>query len=280
MNKIYNLLIILLFSLLVNPLFAQEQTLSGNEKEKELALLFDSLDIALNDEEKKTINNKIIRLFDTELKENPESFEHPYTSLKYVGKVFSDDKKVKIYTWNFPFSDMTYGYGGFIQYKRDNKNIQTIPLSVKDEAYIPLNNKRIFPSDWYGSLYYQVITVKYRKNTYYALLGWSGHNAASDFKLIDFLFFENDREAYFGRPVLLQKNKTSQRFILEYDAAGKVLLTYDEDMKKIIFDHLVPPEPVYEGIYSFYSPDFTYDAFKLEKGMWLFEDNINVKNKE
>jgi hypothetical protein len=279
-NMIYirNFSFTLFFVFLFTSLDAQEQFFSDNEKE--IALLFDSLKIASEDKEKENINEKIIRLLSAELKENPGSFDYPYTLLKYVGQIYSNDKKVKIYTWSFHFSDMTYGYGGFIQHKPDNKNIYTIPLTIKKEAYIPPNNKRIFPTDWYGALYYQVISVKYKKEHYYALLGWSGYNAASDIKLIDFLSFENENKAYLGRPVLKQNSKTLQRFILEYDTAGQVVLTYDENLKKIIFDHLVPPEPVYTGIYSFYGPDFTYDAFSFNKGLWHFEENIDIKNKE
>ncbi len=273
----YKILITTLLSLSLFSLWGQQTTISENEKR--ISVLFDSLKISTSDDEKKEINSKITNLFTEELK-NPGSFSALYSSLNFVGKVFSDDGKVKIYTWNYPLAGKTYHYGGFIQYKTKNKTIKTIPLAIKDEAYLPSGNKQIAPDDWYGALYYRVIPVKYRKENYYILLGWAGNNAASDYKLIEILSFDEKGNAVFGKLVLKQKNKTRQRFVLEYSAEAKVSLTYDEKLKKIIFDHLVPSEQIYTGVYSYYGPDFTYDAFCLKKGKWEFEENVDVKNKE
>ena len=273
----YKILISTLFSLSLFSLWGQQ--ISVSENEKRIADLFDSLRISSSDNEKKKINDKITKLFAEEL-QNPASFSNSYSSLNFVGKVFSDDGKVKIYTWNYPLADKTYYYGGFIQYKTKNKTVKTIPLTIKTEAYQPLNNKRILPNDWYGALYYRVIPVKYKENDYYVLLGWARNNAASDYKLIEILNFDEKGNASFGKLVLKQKNKTHQRFVLQYNAEAKVSLTYDSKIKKIIFDHLAPPEPVYANVYSYYSPDFTYDAFFLKKGKWEFEENIDARNKE
>ena len=60
----------------------------------------------------------------------------------------------------------------------------------------------------------------------------------------------------------------------------RVSLHYDEKLKKIIFDHLVPIETIYKDVRSLYGPDFTYDAFVPEKGNWILEENIDAKNKE
>lgn len=247
------------------------------EKEKQISELFDSLKISVDDEEKERINDKIIKLFSEEL-QNPESFSNSYSSLSFVGKIFSDDNKVKLYTWCYPLSDKTYGYGGFIQYKT-KKTTETIPLTIKNEAYLPLNNKRIPVTDWYGALYYKIVPVKHKKENYYVLLGWAGNNAVSDFKLIDVLNFDG-KNIYFGKPVFKQKHKTLQRFVLEYNADAMTSLSFDPKSKKIIFDHLVPPEPVYTNVYSYYGPDFTYDAFVLKKGIWFFEENVDAKNEE
>jgi hypothetical protein len=255
------------------------QPASASDNEKRIAALFDSLRISVSDKEKKELNDRITKLFAEELK-NPASFSNPYSSLNFVGKVFSDDGRVKIYTWNYPLSDKTHGYGGFIQYKLKNKTIKTIPLKIKNEAYLPLNNRRISPNDWYGALYYRVVPVRYKKENYYVLLGWAGNNAASEFKLIETLNFDERGNATLGKPALRHKNRLLQRFVLEYSANVKISLTYDSQRKKIIFDHLAPPELVYTNVRSHYGPDFTYNAFSLNKGKWNFEENIDVKNRE
>jgi len=45
-------------------------------------------------------------------------------------------------------------------------------------------------------------------------------------------------------------------------------LKYDEGKEMIIYDHLSPSEPKYEGQYEFYGPDFSYDGLKYENGIW------------
>jgi len=274
----HRILTTILFSLSLFSLLGQSVSVSENEKR--IANLFDSLKISASDNDKKEINERIMKLFAEELK-NPASFSNPYSSLNYVGKVFSDDNKVKIYTWNYPLSDKTHGYGGFIQYKLNSKTIKTIPLRIKNEAYLPLNNRRIATNDWYGALYYRIIPVKYKKENYYVLLGWAGNNAASQFKLIEILNFNEKGNASFGKMVLKHRpNRILQRFVLEYSANVQVSLAYDSSIKKIIFDHLVPMEPVHANVFSHYGPDFTYDAFRLEKGKWEFERNVDAKNQE
>jgi len=271
----------LLFSFSL-PLFLLGQQVAVSENEMRIAVLFDSLKVSSSDSEKKEINSRIIKLFTEEL-QDPASFAKPYSSLNFVGKISSDDGKVKIYTWNYPLSDKTHGYGGFIQYRIRSKTIKTIPLTIKTEAYVPFNTRRILPNkDWYGALYYKIARVRYKKETYYLVLGWARANAASEFKVIEMLNFDDKGNATFGKGlgVLKYKHKTLQRFVLEYNADAKISLTYNEKTKRIVFDHLAPTEPVYTNVYSHYGPNFTYDSFVFQKGKWVFEGNVDVRNKD
>ena len=262
------------------PLCGQIPAPSKNEQQ--VSLLFDSLRTSNDDEEKKRISDAISKILAQEF-QSQESFANPYTSWNYVGKVFSDDNKVKIYTWNYPLSDKTYGYGGFIQCKVNSRTIKTTPLTIKNRAYLPVTNKRIPANDWYGALYYKAIHIKHKKDNYYTLLGWAGNSAVSDFKVIEILNLSERGNASFGKMAFKFKQKGrkgEQRFILEYSSEAKISLSYDPQMKKIIFDHLVPSDPAYTDVYSYYGPDFTYDAFVLEEGKWFFEDDVDVKNRE
>ena len=271
---------LILFSLSLSSLWGQPQLFSVAKFEQKVFDLYDDITTRdYPDDKKKELNDKMIALFAEEL-QNPESFTNPYDSLKFIGKVVSDDGRVRIYTWNYPLTHKTHNYGGFIQYKLKNKKIRTIPLTIKNEAYLPLNNKRIPSNDWYGALYYRIIPVKYKKENYYVLLGWAGNDAASQYKVIEILNFDEKGNATFGKLALKQKNRTYQRFVMEYSAEAKASLTYDDRKKRIIFDHLVPPEPVFTNVFSYYGPDFTYDAFVLKEGKWEFEGNVDVRNRE
>ncbi|HOU68988.1 MAG TPA: hypothetical protein PKW49_10525 [Paludibacteraceae bacterium] len=251
-----------------------QENISTN-REAVIAQLFDSIQSTDNDSAKHIFSQKIETLFAEELQE-PGSFDHPFESLRYIGKVTSDDNKVRVYTWNYPLSDKTYGYGGFIQYRLSSKKQVVTPLQTPKQAYLPPTNKRIANTEWYGALYYKAIHV--RKGDYYVLLGWAGKDMASDFKLVESMEFDNKGKAKFGKLAFKGKRQTVHRYILEYSAEAKVSLSYDEKNKRIAFDHLVPTEPIYENIFSYYGPDFTYDALYLKKGKWHLEENIDIKN--
>ena len=45
-----------------------------------------------------------------------------------------------------------------------------------------------------------------------------------------------------------------------------MMLRYDDKLKMIVFDHLSPSKPSYEGKYQYYGPDFSYDGLIFEKG--------------
>lgn len=266
--------IIVSLLILMFPLFSFGQP-NIAEKEQAIALLFESLKSSEDDSEKQTISQKI----ESELMEvlqSQESFSYAFDSLKYIGKVTSDDGKVRVYTWLYPLYDKTFGYGGLIQYKKNKKELVVTRLSMKRKARVPGAGQRIPAGDWYGALYYKAVHVS--KGNYYVLLGWGGNNAASTFKVIEPVDFDGKGKPNFGKTVIKPKGRTLHRFVLEYSSEAKVNLNYETKGKRIVFDHLVPSEPIYNKIYSYYGPDFTYDAFELKKGKWIMVENIDLKN--
>lgn len=243
--------------------------------EQTIALLFDSLKSTEEDAVKASINQQIEKTM-AELLQTQESFGYPFDSLKHVGKITSDDGKMRIYTWLYPLYDKTFGYGGIIQYRKNKKEMAVTRLATKRKPRVPGSGQRIPAGDWYGALYYKAVHV--RKGDYYILLGWGGNNAASSFKVIEPIDFDRKGKPNFGKTVIKPKGRTQHRFVLEYSSDAKVNLSYEERGKRIVFDHLVPSEPIYNKIYSYYGPDFTYDAFELQRGKWVMVENIDLKN--
>lgn len=244
--------------------------------EEKLVTLFDSLKTCENDSGKMVLSERI-RTTLTDILSQPESFHYPFEKTPYLGKVYSDDQNVRIYTWSFPLTDRSNGYGGFIQTKKKDK-ITTTPLIIQKEAYLPSQQGKVTANNWYGALYYKVFLVKRRKGNYYVALGWSGYNAASDFKIIETIKIDGKGNASFGEMAFEKKGKDDSRVILEYSAEAKITLNYDESSKRIIFDHLSPIEPCYKDLHAYYGPDFTYDAYRLKKGIWTLEENIDARN--
>lgn len=276
----YALLSMLLMS---SPVYA-----TGNSYE-DLQKLFKEIAENRNDSIKMQMNEQLKKKIGKMLRE-PNSFSQTYNELPNLGKIYSDDGKVRILTWAFPLEDKTYQYGGFVQYKT-RKGVVTTPLRFRNDPYLPSKIGKISPQNWYGALYYKVFKVKKRRDVYYIALGWSGNNAASDFKVIEPIEFTKDgRLSYFGKEVFTipkapdaprtRSKSLPYRDVLEYSSDGRTALDYDINKKMIIFDHLVPIEPIYTDIRSYYGPDFTYDAYILEKGEWKFIENIDARNTE
>ncbi len=256
--------------------------------EDSLKTYFNNIFYSKDDLEKKKLNQKIISIFENILT-NDSSFTYPFDSLKLMGKLTSPDNMLRIYNWNLTYNDGTYEYFGFIQYyfKKEKKYLIFPLIDKSDEITTPekasLNN-----FNWYGALYYQIILKKHTKKKYYTLLGWDGNNEFTNKKNIDVLYFNKNNEPCFGAQIFKIENlpattfwqagKKMKRVIFEFSSRLAMMLRYDDKLKMIVFDHLSPSKPSYEGKYQYYGPDFSYDGFMFEKGKWNYYPDIDVRN--
>ena len=247
---------------------------SLSETETELSVLFDSLKTSPTKEESLALHGQIESILRKSL-QDPAAFQYPFNNLPFLGKIYSDDNLLRIYTWNVPFIDGTFTYGCIIQHKKNNAlNV----FKIKNAAYKPELNRFIAVNNWYGALYYRAIPVSYKKSTYYALLCWSGNDDLTNFKMIDILTFNGGRPQL-GLPVFKRKGRTTNRHLFEYGARFSMSLDYDKKKKQIIFDHLAPSSDRYEDVHTDYGPDFSYDAFQLKKKDWIFKEDVDARNK-
>lgn len=257
--------------------------------ENELVSLFNELKLSDNDSLSNNISLRIEQKLCEELRTDDSSFYRPYSQLVNLGKCYSEDKELRIYTWSYPLQDKSFGYGGIIEFKptkkRKKANIKPIILNAHEGNYMPQIGNKISSSNWYGALYYKIIPTKFDGKTYYILLGWSGYDAVSDFKIAETLRIENmGKRVIFGGVNLFKgKGRAQNRILLQFSNDAHVALNYDPEGEKIIMDHLSPSLPGYQGVYSYYGPDFSYDAYVFDKknnGLWMLQEDIDVKNKE
>lgn len=238
---------------------------------------FNMLAMETSDAEKIRFNQKILEYFRETLK-NEESFDHPFSSLKNVGIITSEDNKLRIITWNLPYNDRTHKYYGFVQYKKSNRSynlfeLQDKSVSIKKPELVVLDHE-----NWYGALYYSIITNKYKGTIYYTLLGADLNDVLIKKKVIDILYFSDDDQPVFGKRVFKNKSYPAARVIFEFNAQTSMTLTYDEEKEMIVFDHLSPSQPSLKGQYEFYGPDFSYDGLKFERGIWNAYTDIDVRD--
>jgi hypothetical protein len=181
-------------------------------------------------------------------------------------------------TWNIPFSDRTHQYFGFIQYKKNRRSYDFYELNDKSDEIVKPELTILNHENWYGALYYQIIANKYRGNTYYTILGADLNNMLTKKKIIEILHFNMQDLPVFGQQVFKNKSIPVNRVIFEFNAQTHMTLTYDETKEMIVFDHLSPSRPSLKGQYEFYGPDFSYDGFKFENGIWNLYSDIDVRD--
>ncbi len=265
--------LILLFSLLASAyVFAEDNQLSP---------AVDSINNMLNrisksktDAQKLEINEQLVDYFTQYLK-NEESKKQKYDGVKYLSVLKSDDNKLQVYTWNINFDDGSHRYYGFLKYKI--KDDEYVIHSLEDKSNEMNADDRLFlmPSEWYGSLYYDIITKKSGSKTYYTLIGWDGADLFINRKVIDVLTFSRKGIAEFGKKAFRINKLYYPRMIFEYADAATMMLRYNKKQDIIVLDHLSPSEPIFEGKPQYYGPDFSFDAFMFKNGKWLLVEDID-----
>ncbi len=257
--------------LLPDALFCQND-LSLNQCEEKLLALYNSI-LRENPYNRKNISRDFYDEFYTIL-EKEGSFAHPFSKLENIGKIFSPDKRIRVYTWNIPYDMDKNFYYGIVQYY-SNTHEKYIAVKLNDSLTYSENSQ---PIDWPGALYYEIIDTRYAGQKYYTLLGFDLHNILSNKKRIDVLSIDDFDELYICQKLIHCNGKLLDNLEFEYNEKVIMTLKYNQEMKMIVFDHLSPDKPSLEHQYEFYGPDFTYDGLKFEKGMWVLYENIDITN--
>jgi len=246
---------------------ADTQTINFQEQERILHRHFDSLANAREDDTREALNKKVLSRF-RRILEDPRSFDYPFDSIQHAGILKSADGKIRLYNWNVPYEAGYNIFQCFLQYKKSD-TLLTYELKDQSEQIEDPESQTLDKDKWYGALYYDIIAKKGRfDRTYYTLLGFDPNDFLSNRKVIDVLYFDKADRPVFGAAIFKNRQKVSQRILFEYNEFANMMLRYDKDKEMIVYDHLSPSKPQYEGQREYYGPDFSYDGLKFENGIW------------
>lgn len=249
------------------------------DKERTMLQLFRNLQKASSDAEKNRWNDSIQIIFQ-DILEHPESVDLHFDSISWLGHVESPDQQLRIFTWNIVTEDIRYKYFGYIQIMgKDKKAYHVYPLNDNCDLDNKSAQKVYTAGQWYGCLIYKILFNRFKGQDYYTLLALDYNDALSNKKLIDVLWFDEKGNPVFGKPIFKTDNGTVvNRVIFEYNAQAVMSVKWDERVHMIVCDHLSPIQSSMTGNYRFYGPDFSFDAYRFENGIWVYVPDINITN--
>jgi len=205
------------------------------------------------------------------------SIDFPWSRLDKIGNITSEDKEIRVFTWHFMDDPDHYRYFGFIQVrtKKGKSKVYELKDNGKPQRGVMKLDQKI--SDWYGKLYYQVLTNQYKRKTYYTLLGMDFNNSRSTIKSVEVMTVQRN-EPHFDRSLFIKGQDIVDRLVLEYNKEVAISVRFDPGTKMIAFDHLVPFHPIYENNLEFYGPDGSFDGLQFSEGKWIFHKDIDARN--
>ena len=205
------------------------------------------------------------------------SMDFPWNRLDKIGIITSEDLRIRIFSWHVMDDYDHYRYYGFIQVGMRKGKSQLYELKDNGKpqrGVMKLDQKK---EDWYGKLYYQVLTNQYKRKTYYTLLGMDFNNSLSTIKSVEVMAIQRN-DPHFVRSLFFNGRDFVDRYVLEYSSKVAISVRYDSGTDMITFDHLVPLHPVYEKNYEFYGPDGSFNGLEFSEGRWNFRDDIDARN--
>ena len=207
-------------------------------------------------------------------------FTHRFTNLRYLGQIMSPDSLLKIITWNLVLeNEPGRYYCYFIRKQEPGKENIIYRLSSAYRENPVMTDTTYTESDWYGALYYDLKPYITEDKLCWVLLGIDYGNPFISRKIIEVLSFKPDNSIVFGRKWFASGEEKKYRAVFEYASNATMSLRFRSD-SSIVFDHLVPFSAVHKDDRQYYGPDYSFDAYNFENGLWKLNINVDVRNKE
>ncbi len=218
-----------------------------------------------------------IRIEMTEALSIQGSMDFPWMQLDKIGIITSEDNRLRIFTWHIMDDFEHYRYFGFIQVGMKKGKSRLYEMKDNNKPQRGVMKLDQSSEDWYGKLYYQVLTNQYKRKTYYTLLGMDFNSSRSIIKSVEVIALQRN-VPYFESSLFFNGRDKVDRLVLEYSSQVAISVRYDQGTDMITFDHLVPFHPIYENNFEFYGPDGSIDGLEFSGGIWNYQEDIDARN--
>jgi hypothetical protein len=247
-------------------------------------------------------NEHLLALLEETL-EMKNSMSYPFDSVKTISTLTSPDKKIRVFTWYLTDNKGIHEHYGFLQtYNEEKRQYRLYQLVDKWQRINNPASQMLTCSNWYGSLYTELIEIVGTDKTYYTLLGWNGGDIFSQHKVIEILSINKNGIPSFGATIFKGYTKTrTLRIVFEYAKHSSFYLRYEKQFytqksdkrdkhthkysidtipsEMIIFNRLIPMDESLGEIPQFLVGETSLnDAFIEQNGKWVFKSNVIARN--
>jgi hypothetical protein len=279
LTQFSRLSVFLLLSIVCTAEAATQETTRDTAFYREnISRLFLSAASATDDARRGQISDSLIKITEEYLASDIP-FEHIYSDIRYMGYYMAPDSLVKIVSWNIPLNNGSNNYVCFVVRREGEEKI--IHILRGERGTISIDQEQQFSvGEWYGVLYYDIISFSNSNRVLYLLPGLDMNDLYTNGKVIEVMGFDDDGNPYFGERVIRSGDSLISRMLFRYSSNSSMMLRYESENERMVFDHLSPAEPSFLGIYSYYGPDSSYDALELMGGEWVHVRDIDLRNRQ
>ncbi len=258
--------------------FKADKKIYQQYKDISSVCMFEELMTLQTAEERLDLNKKIITHLQVLWKDS-EYFMDKFKGFTRISTLISDDEKVKVCTWNLPLPNSENVFFGAVMIKNQQGKINVELLEDASSKIRSPERALLTAKKWFGASYYDIVSVKDKHyGTYYILLGYKPKDEMTKMKVMDPMVVVNDIYVKFGNSVFQNDRVLNKRMVFEYSINSNMMLRYEKVNKRFVLDHLGPSDPIFEGNYRMYGPDFSYDSYEFKKGKWVLVKDVVVKD--
>ena len=203
------------------------------------------------------------------------AFRYSFDRVKSLSILTSPDSSFRIFNWEITYLDGTNRYECLLLKKLgDEYSVEVLQPLDSIFQKEKLENKQLEVDNWLPALYYKIIPVTNRFQTFYTLLAWDGNDLLTNKKYIEVLWFDKAGQTHFGAPIFRDNRSVRSRVIFEFGGQNAMNLNFEEEIERISFSHLAPPSSNLEGIYEYYGADITFDAYQWKGNYWQLINEV------
>jgi len=204
------------------------------------------------------------------------NFSYPFDSVQTISIQYPADSSFRIFTWQLYVDINEYQYGGFIQTNAPQPQVIKLKDKSVDMDDVILDYEVMTEDNWYGALYYNIMSFDSPEGTKHLLFGYDAFQFFNKRKIIDVLTIDNGM-AFFGSATFSPQDTrrtdlVKNRVMMQYAAGSNITLNYNEQLEMIVFDNLIPHNNM--GGQPSWVPDGSYRGYKFENGQWVYVDKI------